>query len=170
MTLLVCPLSQVETARALHRPSHLISLLAPTSPAETWPAVEPCDACLRLGFHDIAEPRSDLIAPDAAMVAQLLAFARGWDRTRPLLVHCWAGISRSTAAAFIIACQGAPERSEQAIAEALRAAAPFATPNPLLVSLADTALGRDGRMAKAIADIGRGADAFEGVLFELALR
>jgi adenosylcobinamide-GDP ribazoletransferase len=31
MTLLVCPLSQVETARALHRPSHLISLLSPTS-------------------------------------------------------------------------------------------------------------------------------------------
>jgi predicted protein tyrosine phosphatase len=170
MTLLVCPLSQVETARALHQPSHLISLLAPSSPIEIWPVAEPCDACLRLGFHDIAEPRPDLIAPDAAMVAELLAFARDWDGARPLLIHCWAGVSRSTAAAFIIACQRAPERSEQAIAEALRAAAPFATPNPLLVKLADAALGRDGRMSKAIAGIGRGADTFEGALFELPLR
>jgi predicted protein tyrosine phosphatase len=170
MTLLVCPLSQVETARALHRPSHLISLLSPTTPTETWPIAEPGDACLRLAFHDIAEPRADLIAPNAAQVAELLAFASRWDGARPLLVHCWAGVSRSTAAAFIIACQHAPERSEQAIAEALRAAAPYATPNPLLVSLADAALGREGRMSKAVASIGRGADTFEGALFELALR
>jgi predicted protein tyrosine phosphatase len=169
MTLLVCPLGQVEAARALHRPSHLISLLSPTSSVETWPAVEPGEAGLRLAFHDIAEPRPGLIAPDAAMVGQLLTFAEAWDGARPMLVHCWAGVSRSTAAAFIIACQRAPEGSEQAIAEALRAAAPFATPNPLLVSLADTALGRGGRMSRAIADIGRGADAFEGALFELAL-
>ena len=168
MTLLVCPLSQVETARALHRPSHLISLLSPTSSVETWPVVEPGNACLRLAFHDIAEPQPDLIAPDAAMVAELLAFAEAWDGARPMLVHCWAGVSRSTAAAFIIACQRAPERSEQAIAEALRAAAPHATPNPLLVSLADAALGRQGRMSKAIASIGRGADTFEGTLFALS--
>jgi predicted protein tyrosine phosphatase len=170
MTLLVCPLSQVETARTLRRPSHLISLLSPTTPAETWPVAEPRDACLRLAFHDIAEPRPDLIAPNAAQVAELLAFASGWDGSRPLLVHCWAGVSRSTAAAFIIACQHAPERSEQVIAEALRATAPYATPNPLLVSLADAALGRDGRMSKAVADIGRGVDTFEGSLFELAVR
>ena len=169
MSLLVCPLSQVETARALHRPSHLISLLSPTSPIETWPVAASEDACLRLAFHDIAEPRPDLIAPSAALVDELLTFAQAWDGARPLLVHCWAGVSRSTAAAFIIACQRAPERSEQEIAEALRIAAPYATPNPLLVSLADTALGRGGRMSAAIADIGRGADTFEGALFELAL-
>lgn len=169
MTLLVCPLSQVETARALHRPSHLVSLLSPTSPAETWPVSDPGDARLRLAFHDIAEPRPDLTAPSAVQVDQLLAFAGTWDGARPMLVHCWAGVSRSTAAAFIIACQRAPERAEREIAGTLRAAAPYATPNPLLVSLADTALGRQGRMSKAIADIGRGADTFEGALFALAL-
>jgi predicted protein tyrosine phosphatase len=169
MTLLVCPLSQVDAARALHRPSHLISLLSPASPVETWPAAEPGDACLRLAFHDIAEPRPGLTAPDAALVGQLLVFAEAWDGARPMLVHCWAGVSRSTAVAFIIACQRAPERAEQEIAQALRAAAPYATPNPLLVSLADAALGRGGRMSTAIADIGRGADTFEGAMFALAL-
>ena len=170
MTLLVCPLSQVESARALHRPSHLVSLLSPSSLGEAWPAIPPCDTGLRLAFHDIAEPQPDRMAPDAAAVAELLAFARGWDGGRPMLVHCWAGVSRSTAAAFIIACQHAPDRAERDIAQALRAAAPYATPNPLLVSLADAALGRGGRMSAAIAGIGRGVDTFEGALFELALR
>jgi predicted protein tyrosine phosphatase len=167
MTLLVCPLSQVEAARALHRPSHLVSLLSPASPAEAWPVAD--GASLRLAFHDIAEPREGFTPPDAAQVARLLDFAAGWDAARPMLVHCWAGVSRSTAAAFVIACQRVPRRSERDIAQALRAAAPYATPNPLLVSLADASLGRDGRMSAAIGEIGRGADAFEGALFELPL-
>lgn len=170
MTLLVCPLSQVETARSLHRPSHLVSLLSPTSDDRAWPTADPGDAHLRLAFHDIAEPRDGFTPPDAALVARLLEFAEGWDPTRPMLVHCWAGVSRSTAAAFIVACQRGPARSERDIAQALRAAAPYATPNPLMVSLADAALGRAGRMSAAVAEIGRGADTFEGVLFELPLR
>jgi predicted protein tyrosine phosphatase len=168
MTLLVCPLSQVETARALHRPSHLISLLSPSSVDGAWP-VSVGDAHLRLTFHDIARARKGLVAPNAAKVAQLLDFAAEWDAARPMLVHCWAGVSRSTAAAFVIACQRAPERSERDIAQALRVVAPYATPNPLVVSLADAALGRAGRMSAAIAEIGRGADTFEGALFELPL-
>ena len=169
MTLFVCPLSQVETARALHRPSHLISLLSPTDD-KAWPAATADDAHLRLAFHDIAEFREGFTAPDAALVARLLDFTAGWDAARPMLVHCWAGVSRSTAAAFIIACQRAPERSEREIAQALRAAAPYATPNALVVSLADAALGRAGRMSAAVAQIGRGADTFEGALFELPLK
>ncbi|CAN5506407.1 tyrosine phosphatase family protein [soil metagenome] len=167
MTLLVCPLSQVETARALHQPSHLISLLSPTSPVDIWPS-DPAGPHLKLAFHDIAAPAPDRVAPDAARVDRLLAFAARWDGSRPMLVHCWAGVSRSTAAAFIIACQRAPGRSERDIAQALRAAAPYATPNPLMISLADVALDRGGAMSAAIADIGRGRDAFEGALFELA--
>lgn len=170
MTLLVCPLSQVETARALHRPSHLVSLLSPTSDEGAWPTANPGDAHLRLAFHDIAEPREGFTPPDAALVAQLLDFAAAWDPARPMLIHCWAGVSRSTAAAFIIACQRAASRSERAIAQALRAAAPYATPNPLMVDLADAALGRAGRMSAAVAEIGRGADTFEGALFELPLK
>jgi predicted protein tyrosine phosphatase len=169
MTLLVCPLSQVETARALHRPSHLVSLLAPAADA-AWPASDADGEHLRLAFHDIAELREGFTAPDAALVARLLDFAAGWDPARPMLVHCWAGVSRSTAAAFVIACQRSPGRSERDIAQALRAAAPYATPNPLVVSLADAALGRAGRMSAAIAEIGRGADTFEGALFELPIR
>lgn len=167
MTLLVCPLSQVETARAMHRPSHLVSLLSPSSVDGAWPASDTGDAHLRLAFHDIARARKGLVAPSAALVAKLLAFAADWEGARPMLIHCWAGVSRSTAAAFIVACQRSPARSEAEIAQALRLAAPYATPNPLLVSLADAALDRGGRMTAAVLAIGRGADTSEGALFAL---
>lgn len=169
MTLLVCPLSQVETARTLHRPSHLLILLSPTSPEDAWPRADDGGACLRLAFHDIDGPREGFTPPDASLVARLLDFTAGWDPARPMLVHCWAGVSRSTAAAYIIACQFGPQRSESEIARTLRATAPYATPNPLLVGLADELLGRGGRMVAAVAAMGRGVDTFEGALFKLPL-
>ena len=54
---------------------------------------------LRLGVNDIAEPIDGMVAPDESLVVQLLAFGRTWDESAPMLVHCWAGISRSTAGA-----------------------------------------------------------------------
>ncbi|MBO9709486.1 MAG: hypothetical protein J7521_14870 [Caulobacter sp.] len=170
MTLLVSPLSQVDAALRDHRPSHVISLLSPTSPTGHWPLEAPERVALRLAFHDIIEPRDGLVAPDAALIIRLLDFAEGWDTARPMLVHCWAGVSRSTAAAFIVACRRAPVGAEAEIAQALRAAAPYATPNALMVALADAVLGRNGRMSAAVAAIGRGADTFEGALFELTLK
>ena len=109
------------------------------------------------------------VTPGDGHVAAILAFAEAWDRKEPLLIHCYAGISRSTAAAYIAACALAPERDEAEIARALRIASPSATPNALFVSIADRLLGRDGRMVAAIAEIGRGADAFEGEPFSLNL-
>ncbi|MDB5521190.1 MAG: hypothetical protein JWQ82_787, partial [Tardiphaga sp.] len=58
-------------------------------------------------------------------------------------------------------CAAHPGR-EHAIADALRRRAPFATPNALMVAIADDVLARDGRMIAAIARIGRGAEAFAG--------
>ena len=77
-----------------------------------------------------------------AHLEELLGFVRGWDRAAPMLIHCFAGVSRSTAAAYIAACALAPDRDEFAIARALRAASPTASPNARLVALADNALGR----------------------------
>ena len=76
----------------------------------------------------------------------LLSFVGAWDRKQAIVVHCYAGISRSTAAAFITMCALRPELAEADIARSLRAASPFATPNVLLVGFADRILGREGRM------------------------
>ena len=78
-----------------------------------------------------------------------------------MLVHCWAGVSRSMAAAFILLCDGWA-RSEHEIAQEMRARAPHASPNPLLVRLADQALAREGRMVGAVHGIGRGRMVEEG--------
>lgn len=84
-----------------------------------------------------------------------------------LVVHCYAGISRSTAAAFALAAALQPERDEVELAWELRRLAPSATPNPLLIAHADFLLGRNGRMSRAIERIGRGAEAREGIPFRL---
>ena len=120
-----------------------------------------------LRMHDISEPRDGHNAPGAEHVENLLGFVRGWDRATPLVVHCWAGISRSTAAAFVSVCALKPERDEREIALAIRRASPTATPNIRIVAFADTMLDRQGRMVAAIEAIGRGASADEGVPFRL---
>lgn len=169
MTLIVCPLHELPQALALHRPSHLVSLLSPASPPVDYPGLAP-DQRLHLSFHDIAEAREGLTPPSETDVRALLAFARAWPATAPLLFHCWAGISRSTAAAYIVACDRAGVGREEELAARLRQVAPSATPNPLLVRLADRLLGRDGAMTAAITSIGRGAEAASGAVFGLDWR
>ena len=55
------------------------------------------------------------------------------------------------------------------IAQAIRAASPIASPNRLIVSLADKALGRDGRMVRALDAIGPGAMMVDSVPFRIDL-
>jgi predicted protein tyrosine phosphatase len=164
MKLVVCALADLATQARLHRPVGVVSLLSPDLPN---PNVAGDALRLVMRFNDIPAPRDDLIAPDAAMIERLLAFADGFAPDSTLLVHCWMGISRSPAAAFILACARAPEVSELRIALALREAAPSVTPNSLMVSLADHHLGRGGRMARAVSHIGRGRESGRGAPFEL---
>ena len=100
---------------------------------------------------------------------QLVEFVQRWDRKAPMVIHCYAGISRSTASAFASICALSPHRDERSIAQALRRASPTATPNTRIVSLADRLLGRDGRMIAAIETIGPGAFAAEAEPFRLDL-
>ncbi|THF60100.1 protein tyrosine phosphatase [Mesorhizobium composti] len=162
----VCPLSKVDEVVARTGAGHLLSLLSMGTEV-LRPASIPPQNHLHLVMHDIVEAQDGMTMPGEAHVRNLLDFARSWDRARPLVVHCFAGISRSTASAYIIAAALAPERDEEELARTLRALSPSATPNPRLVAVADMLLERDGRMVKAIKAIGRGADAFEGVPFEL---
>lgn len=160
----VCPLSKLERTVADSGARRVLTLLADGTVAPRPEGVAEHDH-LTLRFHDISEPREGYLAPSAEMVAQALAFANADDA--PLVVHCYAGVSRSTAIAYAIACSRQPARDEAEIAVELRRLSPSATPNPLIVALADTQLGRDGRMVAAIAAIGRGAEAFEGEPFTL---
>jgi len=170
MVLIVSPLSRLEEVIARRAPSHLITLLGPEEMIDTPDGIEP-DRHLRLGVHDIATPQEGLTAPDAQTVERILEFGRGWDDgAAPLLIHCWAGISRSTATAFSIACERNPHADELEIAMKMRRASPHAFPNRRIVALADDILGRQGRMLEAVEAMGGNNFVLEGVPFELAAR
>jgi predicted protein tyrosine phosphatase len=166
--IIVCPLSQLPATVTAHEASHLITLIKDGTRVER-PTSIVAERHLFLAFDDIIEPMDGMIAPAEEHASALLSFVNTWDQKQPIVVHCFAGISRSTAAAFITMCALRPKRSEAEIAGSLRLASPSATPNIRLVSFADRLLGRDGRMVAAIESIGRGETAYEGVPFVLPL-
>lgn len=167
MSIIVCPLSFVELVCETRRPSHLISLLDPGHVVPT-PRGLGSGAHLRIGVHDICDAAEGLICPDETVVAQVVAFGRGWTGEAPIVVHCWAGISRSTASAFTLACERNPEADERAIAAEIRRRSAHANPNRRIVALADDLLARRGRMVDAVEAIGRGEIALESRPFEIA--
>jgi predicted protein tyrosine phosphatase len=168
-TIYVAPLSCVAGTIAEARVSHLVTLINGETRVAT-PATIPPDRHLKLSMNDICEPSPGLVLPCQTHVAYLVNFALEWDRQAPLLIHCWAGISRSTAAAFITLCALNPDSSEQGLAQTLRQASPTAFPNRRLVQLGDDVLGREGRMVAAVEAIGRGEFADEAQVFALPAR
>ncbi len=163
----VCSLARLEEVAASSGARRLISLLSPLGvKASRPPGIAPADH-LVVGVSDIVEPKDGFTHPEERHVLDILRFFKDWDRTAPLLIHCYAGVSRSTAAAFIGLCLLMPEQPEQALAARLRQASPTATPNLRLVELADGLLHRSGRMVDAVRGIGRGADCFEGAPFSI---
>jgi len=153
-----------------HAPERIVSLLDPdmASPVVRLPSP---DWHLRLSFHDAHFPEEGVVLPALPHIRRLLKFLKSWKQTAPILIHCRAGIGRSTGAAFVACCLFNRGVSERQIAEMLRRVAPLARPNEKLVSLADDLMGRDGRMTAAIRETGRDlswVDVDEGEPFALS--
>lgn len=131
--------------------THVLSILDPG-----WPEPEPLGLFdlhqrLRLRFHDVIESHPGRIAPERWDVDLLLAFARGLDPSEKthLLIHCHAGVSRSTAAAALVLAQTLPELpAEKALCEVVRLR-PRAWPNLRILELGDELLGRGGEIVEA---------------------
>ena len=164
----VCSLAALpETVRRTGA-SHVLTVMANVEQVARPETILP-ENHLKVSMDDITEELEGFVAPSEHHVAQVLDFVRGWDRGAPLVVHCYAGISRSTASAFAAVCALNPQRDELAIAQAIRAASPIASPNRLIVGLADKALGREGRMLRALDAIGPGTMLAEGQPFRIDL-
>ena len=162
----VCSLAKLHETVEKTGAKQIVTLLSDGTPIKRPESVA-AERHLMLITSDISAPMDGHILPGTHHVESLIKFVERWDRVDPLVIHCWAGISRSTAAAFIAASVVNPALDETLLAKRLRAASPSATPNPRLIALADEVLQREGRMIYAIDQIGRGADAFEGTPFEL---
>jgi predicted protein tyrosine phosphatase len=162
----VCSLARLHETVTDTGARHVVSLIGDEFKVKR-PSGVTAENHLWLRLHDISAPLDGHIIPGDEHIVELLQFVRGWDRRAPLVVHCYAGVSRSTASAFASVCALNPHRDELSIAQALRAASPTATPNIRIVSIADKLLGRDGRMIAAIETIGRGVMADEAMPFRL---
>jgi len=164
----VCSLAALpETVRRTGA-SHVLTVMGNIDQVQRPESVKPANH-LRVAMDDIIEPMEGFVMPSEAHVAQVLSFVRSWDRGAPLVIHCWAGVSRSTASAFATACALNPHRDEMEIARRIRAASPIASPNRLIVSLADKALGREGRMLRALDAIGPASMMVEGQPFRIEI-
>src|SRR5580704_9985348 len=161
--ILVTPLSALEDVLESQRPSHIVTLLSPEHMIATPQGFAP-DRHLKLGVNDVAEPEAGKDPPARDHIDRLLEFSRGWDAQAPLLIHCWAGISRSMASAFTVLCDRMGQDREVEIARAMRRRAPHAHPNRLLVRHADDALGRGGRMLTALQVMGQPLQVEEGIV------
>ena len=172
MAIIVCPLSHAPDIVRTRKPSHVVSLL---DPGTAFPTLEGFaeERRLRVAVHDIEEEMDGFDRPGIEHMRAILDFVGGWDRSDPMLIHCYAGISRSTATAYITACLHNPGADEIRIAQALRQVSPHASPNRRFVALADAALQRNGAMSRAVEAIGRGGnwiDIGENVPFTLPSR
>jgi predicted protein tyrosine phosphatase len=164
----VCSLSRLHDVVDQVTASHVLTLINANTPVTRPPSIEAKNH-LYISMSDILQPLEGHIMPAEEHVAQVIAFVKAWERKRPLVIHCYAGVSRSTAAAMITTALLNPERKEQEIAELIRQRSPTATPNLRLIYVADRLLGRSGRLLKAAESIGRGEDCFEGVPFRIEL-
>lgn len=156
----ICSLRMVETVSERVKPSHILSLLGGVTPFPPTPVgIDPANH-LKITVADISEYEVGMIAPTSDHVGDVIAFGRRWAAEtggeRPLLVHCFAGISRSTASSLAIACALRPEVEAEIFAGALRVASASAQPNALMVRHADTLLERGGRLIEAVEAMGPG--------------
>ncbi|HVX78028.1 MAG TPA: protein-tyrosine phosphatase family protein [Bradyrhizobium sp.] len=164
----VCSLAALPDIVKTTGASHVLTVMAKVDQVQRPESVLEANH-LKVSVDDITEVTEGFVAPSEVHVEQVLNFVRGWDRSAPMVIHCFAGISRSTASAFAAVCALNPHRDEIEIAQKIRAASPVASPNRLIVSLADKALGRDGRMLRALDAMGPGNMLIEGRPFRVDL-
>ena len=115
---------------------------------------------LRLQFDDVTASSAKLHSgpvhpPEREHIEKLIERAEDLLETGFVYCHCAAGISRSTAAAFILQCIRLPPGREREAMEAVLEDNPFAAPNRRMVKLADEILERDGDMLSAIEAVTR---------------
>src|SRR6266571_3786317 len=129
----VCSLIRLHATVEATGASHIVTLMKDVHMVSRPDRIA-AERHLLLDMDDIIMELDGYRAPAEEHLADLIGFVRGWDRAAPLVVHCYAGISRSTAGAYVTACALNPARDELTIAQALRCASATATPNIRIVS------------------------------------
>ncbi len=163
--IIVSSLDHAEEAFRKYDPSYVISLLdcnEPTPPV--FNSLRPDNHLRLIGDCAKADAKpkdgenggENECVGEPTRCTRILDVAKAWKKDgqkSPILIHCNEGAARSMTVAFILMCAIEDKQSESSIAKRMRAAAPHADPNLLLVSEADAALGRNDRMIEAVLDL-----------------
>lgn len=147
----ICGLEEFR-AYEQERISHVISILDPGFPEPAGLARLPRHVLIRLHFDDVVDPApAGSLPPSHEDVANLLVAGERIRADKPshLLVHCHAGISRSTATAALIMAYANPGHEEAAF-EALKVIRPRCWPNSRMIRLGDEIMGRRGALVAAL--------------------
>jgi predicted protein tyrosine phosphatase len=130
----------------------LACLISIGEPYEELPAgYENVVRRLRLNFADTVAGAFSPTEDDVRQIIELAEVLR--SSSGRVLIHCAAGISRSSAAALIMhACWLGPGREREALTRVL-AQRPIARPNRRMVALADKLLERRGRLSAVVDEL-----------------
>ena len=104
---------------------------------------------LILRFDDINEPMDDYVIPQMSHIKRALEFADKFE-DGSLLIHCHAGISRSSATALAVIAKRLGSGKEEAAVNTLEHINPNCRPNKSIVEMADELLERDGKLYKEV--------------------
>jgi predicted protein tyrosine phosphatase len=148
--LFVCSYSTLMERISQFRPEHLVSVLG-RSDCVPFPSVVGVRH-LRLEIDDVFRPCSGFRPATVRNIRQLVDFVKDWKDSEHMLIHCWAGSSRSPAAALIALAVKCPGQ-EAVAARILRSRGPHANPNELMIAVADRVLELNGRLIKAVNDM-----------------
>lgn len=131
--------------------SHVVTLLDPGSPEPAGLAGFPEHRRHIFHFHDILVAEPGKPGPTPEIVAELLELGRNVKRAHGhLLVHCHAGVSRSTATMLMLMAQAAPMQDADELFSRLVQIRPQAWPNSVMVGFADQQLKRNGALTMAL--------------------
>jgi predicted protein tyrosine phosphatase len=148
--LTICGLTELGTFQNASV-THVLSILDPNYPEPADFAAYGPHKRLTLRFDDIIEPGPGLALPERHHIEALLEFGKGLaaasdDPLNHLLVHCHAGISRSTASMAILLTEARPEVEVDRIFAHIREIRPQAWPNSRMIGMADDLLERGGSL------------------------
>jgi predicted protein tyrosine phosphatase len=135
--------------------THVLSILDPNYPEPADFAAYGPHKRLTLRFDDIIDPAPGMMLPERHHIEALLEFGKGLaaatdDPLNHLLVHCHAGISRSTASMAILLAEARPGADEDSLFAHIREIRSQAWPNSRMIAMADDLLGRGGRLVAAL--------------------
>ncbi|MDB4831651.1 hypothetical protein OAH28_03110 [Hyphomicrobiales bacterium] len=140
MKIVISPLSLANKMIDKYNANYIISILSPGALFPVFNNIKDEDH-LKLSFNDIISPRQNLIEPSLEHVKSIINFSKRCDKSDTLLIHCYAGISRSTAAALILYSYYKNNLSADSMAIELMSLSPCANPNSLLLAFGDRVIG-----------------------------